>query len=108
MASPADATVPAASQQAPERRAFAVLLGRGVGKLRRIPSVLWQLEARLRGAELRGPVTFLGRPVMSLALGSHLVFTGRNTIASSTRCAGLGNIQPCVLRTLAAGARLEL
>lgn len=84
------------------------MLGRAVGLLRRIPSVLWSAEARFRGAELHGSVTFLGRPVISLAAGSQMVFDGENVIASSTRCAGLGNIQPCVLRTHTAGARLVL
>ena len=83
-------------------------LGRLVGCLRRWPSLLWTLEARLRGAELRGPVVFLGRPILTLAPGSSMIFAGDNEVFSSPRCNAIGNPQPCVLRTLAAGARLEL
>jgi acetyltransferase-like isoleucine patch superfamily enzyme len=108
MASFSDGTGPAASQQAPDRQAFASSLGRAAGVLRRVPSLLWTLEARMRGAELRGRVTFLGRPILTLAPGSRLVLAGENQVASSPRCNPLGNAQPCVLRTLAAGAVLEI
>lgn len=66
------------------------------------------MEARLRGAELRGPVLFLGRPILTLAPGSAMIFVGRNEVFSSPRCNAIGNMQPCVLRTLAGGARLEI
>lgn len=79
-----------------------------MGAVRRWPSRLWEWEARARGIEIRGPVTFLGRPVLTRADGSTFILAGENEIHSSTRCTGLGNIQPCVLRTLAPGARLEL
>lgn len=79
-----------------------------MGALRRIPSVLWVAEARLRGAELGGAVTFLGRPIVSVAPGSRMSFGGGNQIASSPRCNPLGNAQVCVLRTLATGAVLEI
>jgi hypothetical protein len=83
-------------------------LGRLAAALRRGPSLLWQTEASLRGAEFRGAVLFLGRPILTIAPGSRMVFGGENTVASSPRCNPLGNAQPCVLRTLAAGALLEL
>jgi hypothetical protein len=57
---------------------------------------------------MRGKVVFLGRPVLTIAPGSRMILHGGNWIASSTRCTGLGNIVPCVLRTLAPGALLEL
>lgn len=76
--------------------------------MRRVASLLWAAEARLRGAELRGPVLFLGRPILTLAPGSTMIFAGGNEVFSSPRCNALGNMQPCVLRTLAPGARLEL
>lgn len=79
-----------------------------MGAVRRWPSRLWEREARLRGIQIEGRVTFLGRPILSRAAGSTLILAGENEIYSSTRCTGLGNIQPCVLRTLAPGARLEL
>jgi hypothetical protein len=75
---------------------------------RRLASHLWALEARLRGAELRGGVLFLGRPILTLAPGSAMIFAGGNEVFSSPRCNAIGNMQPCVLRTLARGARLEL
>ncbi len=83
-------------------------LGGAAAALRRVPSHLWAFEARLRGAELRGPVLFLGRPILSRAPGAFLIFEGENQIASSPRCNPLGNAQPCVLRALAAGARLTI
>jgi acetyltransferase-like isoleucine patch superfamily enzyme len=73
-----------------------------------VPSRLWEFEARLRGAEIRGPVTFLGRPILTVFPGSTLIFEGKNEIFSSLRGNPLGNAQPCVLRTLAPGARLVL
>jgi acetyltransferase-like isoleucine patch superfamily enzyme len=70
--------------------------------------MLWAVEARLRGAQIRGPVTFLGRPILTVFPGSELIFEGENEIFSSLRGNPLGNTQPCVLRTLAEGARLVL
>jgi len=37
-----------------------------------------------------------------------MIFGGENEVFSSPRCNPLGNFQPCVLRTLGAGARIEL
>src|SRR5687767_9089782 len=82
------------------------LLGTLMGRLRRIPSRLWALEARLRGAKFFGHVSFLGRPVISVFPGSELIFEGGNEVFSSLRCNPLGNSHPCVLRTCAEGARL--
>jgi acetyltransferase-like isoleucine patch superfamily enzyme len=90
------------------REAASSALGQVAGFTRRLASRLWALEARLRGAELRGTVLFLGRPILTLAPGSTMIFAGRNEVFSSPRCNAIGNMQPCVLRTLARGARLEL
>lgn len=86
----------------------ATQLGTLLGQLRRLPSHLWATEARLRGADLRGAVVFLGRPILSVAPGSEMIFEGENNVFSSPRANPLGNAQPCVLRTLAPGARLVL
>lgn len=55
-----------------------------------------------------GPVTFLGRPILSVAPGSEMVWLGENHLYSALRCNPLGNPQPCIIRTLAAGAILRL
>jgi carbonic anhydrase/acetyltransferase-like protein (isoleucine patch superfamily) len=83
-------------------------LGRIANSVRLLQSRLWCWEAELRGAELRGRVVFLGRPVLTMAPRSVMIFGGENEIFSSVRCNDLGNIQPAILRTLAPQARLEL
>lgn len=88
--------------------AIAHLLGKWIGRIRRLPSCLWESEAKFRGAHFAGPVEFLGRPILTLHPGSEMIFGGYNRIFSSPRANPLGNFQPAVLRTLAAGARLEL
>ncbi len=75
---------------------------------REIPSILWNLEAQLRGAQVLPGAVFVGRPIMSVAPESNLSI-GRNVrIVSSLRCNPLGIAQPCVLRTLGRQAELTL
>jgi len=83
-------------------------LGGAVSRARLLGSGLWKLEAKFRGVQILGPVTFHGRPLLSVAPESDFVMEGDNTLASSTRANPLGNSQPCVLRTLAPGAVLRL
>lgn len=90
------------------RPSLANLIGPWVGRARRVLSWPWEWEARFRGVEMGAGVVFLGRPLLTMAAGSRMVLHGENQIASSTRCTGLGNIQPAVLRTLLPGSLLEL
>jgi acetyltransferase-like isoleucine patch superfamily enzyme len=76
--------------------------------MRRVISQLWEAEARLRGAVVLGEILFQGRPILSIVRGSEMVFHDGVVIASAPRCNPLGNFQPTVLRTMAAGARLIL
>ena len=85
---------------APARTSLAASLGAVVARLRRLGSLPWEWEARLRGIEMRGPVIFLGRPVLTLAPGSRIVLHGDNEFFSSPRCNAVGNARPCVIRTL--------
>ena len=62
----------------------------------------------MKGVKIQGPVEFLGRPIVSVFPGSQLVLRGENHINSGPRCNLLGIFQPCVLRTLNAGASLVI
>jgi acetyltransferase-like isoleucine patch superfamily enzyme len=84
------------------------VLGSIRGRFRRSWSVLWRLEARLRGVQLGGQVVFSGRPIISLVPGSRLVLGEGVEVVSATRCNPLACFQPSTLRTLAAGAELIL
>lgn len=86
----------------------ATRLGRWRGSLRQWPSFLWRWEARLKGAEILGPCVFLGRPIISVAGGSQMVFGEGVRIASAERANPLGLAQRSVLRTMISGARLLL
>ena len=87
---------------------FCRLFDRGCSGLRRCVSVLWILEARMRGVEFQGRVIFSGRPLISVAPDSSLVLGDRVRVNSALRSNPLGCFQPSVLRTLAPGARLIL
>lgn len=79
-----------------------------LSRARRWPGKIWTLEARLRGIQVGKGVEFLGRPVMTRHPDSVFVLGAGGTYGSSVRCNPLGNAQPCVLRTMAGGARLEI
>jgi acetyltransferase-like isoleucine patch superfamily enzyme len=66
------------------------------------------LEARLKGVRLRGRAMLQGRPLISVAKDSEMVWEEGVNIASAVRANPLGNFQPSVLRTLVPGARLHL
>lgn len=86
----------------------ATKLGQWLAKLRACPSVLWRLEARLKGVVFEGSSEFLGRPLISVAPGSQLILGDGFHCYSALRANPLGCFQPCVLRTLEAGAELRL
>lgn len=71
-------------------------------------SIIWKLEARLRGVRMGGPVRFLGRPIIAVFPGSNITLEGENSFMSSPRCNPLGNAVPCVLRTMTATARIRV
>lgn len=78
--------------------------GRALATLRRWPSMLWRLEARLKGVEFQGRADILGRPVISLAPGSRIVLGANTRVFSSRRGNLLSLARPCTLRALASGA----
>jgi len=86
----------------------ATSLGDLIGRSRQWPSFLWRLEARLKGVEFQGSWQCLGRPIISVAKGAHLVIGGGVRLYSAVRANPLGCFQPCVLRALAPGSRLIL
>src|SRR5262249_16465694 len=83
-------------------------LGAWIAKLRLCQSVLWRLEARLKGVEFHGSVQFQGRPLISVSKGARLVIGDGVSIASAVRANPLGLSQPSVLRALVPGVQLLL
>ena len=85
---------------------FARWIGAGNSAVRRSLSVLWRLEAQIKGVKFEGCVMFAGRPLISVASNSTFLVGPNVEIASALRANPLGCAQPSVLRTLAPGARL--
>jgi len=83
-------------------------MGKRIGTLRQCASLLWRLEARLKGVEFEGRCEFLGRPLISVARGARLTLGDCVQVYSALRGNPLGCFQPCVLRAMAPGARLVL
>jgi acetyltransferase-like isoleucine patch superfamily enzyme len=90
------------------QRTLAESAGVLVNGLRRNVSQFWKWEARLRGVKVLGRLDLAGRPVISVAHGSQMVLGDGVSLFSAMRSNPLGCFQPCVLRTLAAGAELRL
>jgi acetyltransferase-like isoleucine patch superfamily enzyme len=86
----------------------ATRLGEWLANVRSCPSILWRLEARLKGVTFQGTSEFLGRPLISVAPGTKIVIGAGFHCYSAVRTNPLGCFQPCVLRTLAAGAELQI
>lgn len=91
------------SQRTPAESAGALVNG-----LRRSVSQIWKWEARLRGVTVDGRLDLAGRPIISVARGSQMFLGDGVSLFSAVRSNPLGCFQPCVLRTLAAGAELRL
>ena len=87
---------------------IAEILGACIGRLRTLPSRIWRLEANWKGICCDASVLFLGRPLISRHADSEMIFSEGVRIHSALRSNPLGCFQPSVLRTMAAGARLEL
>jgi len=75
---------------------------------REMTGLLWRMECRLKGAQLRGRISLVGRPIVSVAKGSSFVMEDKVLLRSGRRSNPLGCFQPCVLRTLASDAELIL
>jgi acetyltransferase-like isoleucine patch superfamily enzyme len=73
-----------------------------------MPSILWRLEAQLKGIQFQGTADILGRPMLSRVKGSQIVIGEGVKIFSSTRGNPLGLARPCALRTMAEGATIKL
>jgi acetyltransferase-like isoleucine patch superfamily enzyme len=84
------------------------LLGACVSGVRHGFSVLWRLEAQLKGVQFEGKALFVGRPIVSVAANSTLLLGDNVNVTSSLRANPLACFQPSVLRTLEPGARLVL
>jgi acetyltransferase-like isoleucine patch superfamily enzyme len=84
------------------------LLGVLLDKVRRSPSFLWKLEARLKGVEFQGRSEIMGRPLISVAREGRVVFGDGVRLYSSLRGNPLANFQPCVVRALVPGAQIIL
>jgi acetyltransferase-like isoleucine patch superfamily enzyme len=90
------------------QRTLAESAGVLVNGLRRSVSRIWKWEARLRGVKVVGRLDLAGRPIFSVARGSLMILGEDVSLFSAVRSNPLGCFQPCVLRTLAAGAELRL
>ena len=77
-------------------------------RLRTSPSILWRLEARLKGVEFEGRAQFVGRPLITVVKGARMVLGDGVRVWSSKSANPLGLSQPCALRAMAPGARLVL
>ena len=76
--------------------------------LRRLPSLLWLLELKIRGFLISSPVRLFGHPICSRYPGSVISLGSHVTLDSSARANPLGGFSPCVLRTMSPTARLTL
>jgi acetyltransferase-like isoleucine patch superfamily enzyme len=76
--------------------------------IRALFSSFWIWELRARGVSCRGRLHIYGHPVISRHPNSTITLGQEVTLDSSRRANPLGGTTPCVLRTLAPGARLEI
>ena len=83
-------------------------MGTLIGQFRMASSLLWRWEARFKGVTIAGRLLLAGRPILSVAPGSRVLLGPGVQLNSSVRANPLGCFQPCVLRTLASDAVLEL
>ncbi len=84
------------------------VLGLGISYARTFMGMLWKLEARAKGATFAGAARLEGRPIVSCCPNSRMSFGRDVSLNSATRSNPVGCFQPCVLRTLTAGAELIL
>ena len=89
-------------------RSWSENIGRLLNGGRKCVSVLWLLEARLKGCSLGNGVKCSGRPLISVVRGSRLIIGDGASINSALRSNPLGCFQPSVLRTLSPQSELVL
>jgi acetyltransferase-like isoleucine patch superfamily enzyme len=89
-------------------RTLAKSMGAAIDRLRRAASCVWVWEARFKGVQIQGQLELAGRPIISVAPESNLILGDGVRLFSAVRANPLGCFQPCVLRTLAPGAELQL
>jgi acetyltransferase-like isoleucine patch superfamily enzyme len=87
---------------------FATVLGGLSWRLRRLPSIVWRLEAQFKGMQFEGKVEFVGRPLITVAKGARLIAGDGVRFWSSKSASPLGLAQPCALRAMATGSQLVL
>ena len=76
--------------------------------LRNLLQNLWLSEAKIRGVTLGRKVHCLGRPIFSVHKQSSLQVGDEVRFHSHPRSNPMGVPQPCVVRTIAAGAKLDI
>lgn len=79
------------------RHAFRVLASR---------CFVWEL--RWRGVRMESPVFLFGLPTLGIHPGSSILLGQKVTLDSSRRANPLGGVSPCVLRTVAPGAKIRI
>jgi acetyltransferase-like isoleucine patch superfamily enzyme len=81
-------------------------VGLGISYFRTFAGLLWRMEAKAKGAIFEGSARLEGRPIITLARGSRMILGNQLSLNNATRANPVGCFQPCVLRTLSAGAEL--
>ena len=76
--------------------------------LRMLTSPLWVLELRIRGVQIKAPITLVGQPICSRYPGSFISLGSGVTLDSAIRSNRLGGFSPCVVRTVTPTARIQL
>ena len=71
-------------------------------------SLLWRIEASLKGAQVHPSARLIGRPIISVARESRMELAEQVSLRSGRRSNPLGCFQPCVLRTVSRGAELVI
>lgn len=69
---------------------------------------LWLFEARLRGVSIGNDIMCLGRPILSVHPKSRLSLGDGIRLHSRPRSNPIGCFQPCVIRTVAEDAKLNI
>jgi acetyltransferase-like isoleucine patch superfamily enzyme len=103
MAVTAAESIPRMSKWTPVQR-----VGLLLEQMRRRVSLLWVLEARLRGAQVGTGALLIGRPMITVWKNSRLLIGDHVVLRSALKSNPLGCFQPCTLRTLSPEAELIL
>lgn len=77
-------------------------------KARKIKRLVFTAHMRRRGVEASGPVVLYGNPRIRRYPGSHIMLGERVALNSRWQSNDLDAPNPCILRTLNKGARIEI